>query len=162
MSGHLSDEQFSELVYGDSSLDVSRHLLVCSQCESEFKRVRSSLDDFASSGLAWAKERASASISTPSALVRNWYSMSTGAAAAVVIAAAVLFAVHQEKSVDGPQVKVAARQPVDFASEVAADDRLMIAIDNEIRWQTDSAVSIKDLAAPATTIHSRSSHRLTN
>jgi hypothetical protein len=162
MTGHLSDEQFSELLYGDSPLDASRHLLVCSQCQSEFKRVRSSLDDFASMGLAWAEKRASTSIPIPSLLVRNWYSMSTGAAAAVVLAAAIVFGVHQEKPVDTPQTSVAAEQQTDFASEVAADDRLMIAIDKEIRWQTESAVSIEHLAAPARATHSHSSHRLTN
>lgn len=166
MTGHLSDEQFSELLCGecpsDTSLDASRHLLACTQCQSEFTRVRSSLEDFASLGLAWAEQRASASISTPSALVRNWQSASTGAAAAVVLAAAVLFAVHQENKVQAPEISVAGNQQRDFASEVAADDRLMIAIDKEIRWQTESAVSIEGFVAPARTTHSRSSHRLTN
>jgi hypothetical protein len=159
---HLTDEQFSELLSGDDHLEASRHLLACAECQAELRRVRSCLEDFASAGLVWAERRASASISTPSALVRNWQSISTGAAAAAVLAAAFLFAVHQASRVPAPESSIAASRQTDFASEVANDDRLMIAIDKEIHSQTESPLSIDDLSASPRPRAVHSSHRLTN
>jgi hypothetical protein len=158
MNSHLTDEQWSELLYGDSTLEASQHLLVCPACQAEFRKLRSSLDEFAALGLNWAEGRASASISAPSAIVRNWASIST-AAAAVLAAVALLTVHHENKRVEVP---AAAVQPVDYASEVAADDRLMVAIDKEIRWQTESAVANIDLGNSARASHARPSHRLTN
>ena len=43
---HLSDEQFTDLLSGDCPLDASRHMLACAQCQSEFRRVRASMEDF--------------------------------------------------------------------------------------------------------------------
>jgi hypothetical protein len=160
MNSHLTDEQWSELLYGEPTPEVNRHLPLCSECQAEFRKLRASLDDFAALGLKWADRRASASISPPSAFVRNWASMSAGAAAAAALAAVALFMVHQEEKL--PQVSVAAVQPTDYASEVAADDRLMVAIDKEIRWQTESAVANVDLGDSAGASHTRPSHRLTN
>jgi len=167
MTGHLSDEQLSELLYADCCSDCStearRHLSACVECQSEFRRVRSALEGLASLGLAWAEQRASTSISSPSVLVRNWQSASTGAAAAAaLLLAGTLFAVHQQKTVQAPQISLASNHQTDSASEVAADDRLMIAIDKEIRWQTQSAVSIQNFAVAPRTRHSSSLHRLTN
>jgi hypothetical protein len=167
MTGHLSDEQFSELLYGDcpsnNPFNATRHLLACGECQAELERVRAALDDFADLGHRWSEQRASTSIATPSILVRNWQSVSSGAAAAAVLALAVLFAVNQERKT--PEIPAATSQRTDFASEVAADDRLMIAIDNEIRWQTQSPVSTQDLGDLGTSPkmrHSSSLHRLTN
>jgi hypothetical protein len=158
---HLTDEQFTELLSGECPMDASRHMLACAHCRSEFSRVRSSLEDFASLALEWAEQQASTSISPPSMLARNWRSAGAGAAAAAVLAAALLFGVHQERRVQAPEVSIASSQ-ADSASEVAADDRLMVAIDKEIRWQVESPLSVDDLSTPARTPHSQSLHRLTN
>ncbi len=58
-----------------------------------------------------------------------------------------------------PEVSIAGSQQADSASEVADDDRLMIAIDKEIRWQTESPISVDDLATSAKTPHSQLSRR---
>jgi hypothetical protein len=164
MTGHLTDEQFSELLYGecpsDRPFNATRHLWACRECQAELERVRSTLDDLASLGLRWSEQRSSASISTPSILVRNWRSVGSGAAAAAVLAVAILFAVNQERK--APEIPAAASQQTDFASEVAADDRLMIAIDKEIRGQIQSPVSIEGLGSSSRMRHSSSLHRLTN
>jgi hypothetical protein len=164
---HLSDEQLSELLYGCSPIDACRHLLTCDQCSAELKRLQACLNDFASLGLAWADNRAAVSISAPSALVRNWHAVSTAAAAAVVLAAAVLFSVHPQSSVQVPATAAVAGQPAAFGSDIAADDQLMKAIDTEIRRQTESAVSNAELSGvhfvtEARTPRSRPTHRLTN
>ena len=67
------------------------------------------------------------------------------AAAAAVLTAAVLFAGQHQRS---PQaMSVAATQQVDSDSEVADDNRLMMAIDKETRWQPQTLISVDDLAA---------------
>jgi ferric-dicitrate binding protein FerR (iron transport regulator) len=160
---HLTDEQFTELLSGGCPLDASRHMLSCAQCQSELKRVQASLQDFAFLSLEWAEHRASASIPTPSALVRRWQAASTWtAAAAAVVAAAILFGVHQENRMQTPDVSITVSQPPQSASEIADDNRLMMAIDKEIRWQAESPISVDDLATASTRPHSQSSRRLTN
>jgi anti-sigma-K factor RskA len=159
---HLTDEQFTDLLSGDCPLDASRHMLACAQCQCEFRRVQASIEDFVTLSLKWAERRASASIPTPSAFVRGWRSASSWAAAAAVLAAAVLFGVHQERMLAPEAVSVASNQSAQSASEVADDNRLLMAIDKEIRWQTASLISVDDLATSARRPHSRPSRRLTN
>lgn len=159
---HLTDEQFTELLSGDCPLDASRHMLACAQCQCEFRRVQASIEDFVTLSLEWAERRASASILTPSAFVRGWQSASSWAAAAAVLAAAILFGVHQERMLAPEVISLASSQPTQSASEVADDNRLLMAIDKEISWQTDSLISVDDLATSARTPHSQPSRRFSN
>jgi hypothetical protein len=48
------------------------------------------------------------------------------------------------------------------AAEVADDNRLLMAIDKEIRWQPESPISIDDLTASAGRPHARLSRGLRN
>ena len=141
---HLTEEQFAELISG--GCDTNDHLLQCTQCRQELRTVQASLEDFVSLSLEWAEERASRSISTRSVLLRGWQSTRAWmAAAAAVLTAAVLFAGQHQRS---PQaMSVAATQQVDSDSEVADDNRLMMAIDKETRWQPQTLISVDDLAA---------------
>ena len=154
---HLTDEQFTDLLSGDRTEDARRHMLACDQCQGEFERVQASIEDFVTLSLEWAGPRASTSISA--AFVRGWQSASSWATAAAVLAAAILFSVHHGR----PDVtSIASSQPAESASEVADDNRLLMAIDKEIRWQTESPISIDDLTAPAGRPHAQTSRRLRN
>ena len=159
---HLTDEQFTDLLSGDRTADASRHMLACAQCQSEFERVQASIEDFVTLSLEWAGPRASRSILAPSAFVRGWQSASSWATAAAVLAAAILFGVHQGRLLSPDVISVASSQPAESASEVAEDNRLLMAIDKEIRWQTESPVSIDDLTASAGRPHTQPSRRLRN
>lgn len=162
MTGHLTDEQFAGLLSGDC--DNSDHLLGCAQCRQELRTVQASLEDFASHSLQWAEERASTSISTPSVLLRGWQSASAWtAAAAAVLTAAALFAGQFQARTKTPQAtSVAGTQAVDSDSEVADDNRLMMAIDKEMRWQPQTLISVDELAAPGRRSPEAPSPRLTN
>ena len=157
---HLTDEQFTGLLSGDYTADANRHLLACTQCQGEFERVQASIEDFVTLSLEWAGPRASTSISA--AFVRGWQSASSWATAAAVLAAAILFGVHQGRLLSPDVISVASSQPAESASEVAEDNRLLMAIDKEIRWQTESPISIDDLTASAGRPHVQPSHRLRN
>jgi hypothetical protein len=163
MTGHhLTDEQFSGLLSGDC--DTSDHLLECAQCRQEFKTVQASLQEFASLSLKWAEERASTSISTRSVLLRGWQSASAWtAAAAAVLTAAVLFAGPHQQRQQAPQaISVAGNRAADSDSEVADDNRLMMAIDKEMQWQPQTLISATELAAPGRRSSETPSPRLTN
>jgi hypothetical protein len=154
---HLTDEQFTDLLSGDYTADASRHMSACAQCQGEFERVQASIEDFVTRSLEWAERRASTSISAPSAFVRGWQSASSWAAAAAVLAAAILFGVHQGGLLSPDVISVAGSHPGESASEVADDNRLLMAIDKEIRWQPESPISIDDLTASEGRPHARPS-----
>ncbi len=159
---HLTDEQFTDLLSGDYPADASRHMLACVQCQGEFDRVQASIEDFVTLSLEWAERRASTSISAPSAFVLGWQSVSSWAAAAAVLAAAILFGVHQGGRLSSDVTAVTGSQPAESASEVADDNRLLMAIDKEIRWQPESPISLDDLTASAGRPHARLSSGLRN
>jgi hypothetical protein len=159
---HLTDEQFTGLLSGDCPMDATRHVMVCTQCQREFERVQASIEDFVTVSLAWAERRASTSIAAPSAFVRGWQSASSWAAAAAVLAAVILFGVHREGMLTPDVISVASGQPAESASEVADDNRLLRAIDKEIRWQTESPLSIDDLTTAPARLHTQPSRGLTN
>jgi hypothetical protein len=162
MTGHLTEEQFTGLLSG--GCDANDHLLECAQCRHELRTVQASLEDFSSLSLEWAEERASKSISTRSVLLRGWQSASAWtAAAAAVLTAAVLFAGQNQRTTQAPHVfSVVATRAADSDSEVADDNRLMMAIDKEMQWQPQTLISVDDLAASGRRSRETPSPRLTN
>ena len=120
--------------------------------------MQSAIDCFGAAGLEWAEQRAPLAISASSQLFSQCRSLGTWAAAAL-LAAAVLFEVHQGWVVPTPASSNAASQGVESTADVADDNRLMMAIDQEIRWQTESPLS---MATPAKHSHSRPPRRLAN
>ena len=163
MTGHhLTDEQFAGLLTGDC--DAGGHLLGCAQCRYELRTVQDSLGEFASLSLEWAEERASKSISTRSVLLRGWQSASAWtAAAAAALTVAVLFTGQYQRRTQTPQAtSVGAGQAADSDSEVADDNRLMMAIDKEMRWQPQTLISANELATPGRRSRETPSPRLTN
>jgi hypothetical protein len=159
---HLTNQQFTDLLIGDCSLNVRRHVDACPQCQEEFKQVQSAIDGFGAAGLEWAEQRAPLAISASSQLFSQCRSLGTWAAAAL-LAAAVLFEVHQGWIVPTPAADNVANnvatEVVESTSDVADDNRLMMAIDQEIRWQAESPLS---MAAPAKHSHSGPPRRLAN
>jgi hypothetical protein len=160
---HLTDDQFADLLSGDYASEASRHIRVCAQCQIEFERVQASIDAFVTLSLAWAKPHAATSITAPSALVCAWQSANSWAAAAAVLAAAILFGVHQGRLLTPDVASVAGNPPAESASDVADDNRLLMAIDKETRWPAESPISINDLTtASEGRPHAQSSRRLRN
>jgi hypothetical protein len=157
---HLTDEQFTELLSGEYPFDASRHMKTCAQCRSEFERVQASIEDFGAAGLLWAEKRPSPRISAPSAFLHGWHSLSMRTAAAVLLAG-ILFGAYQEKKTQAPVAGIfTAATPAHSESQVADDNRLMMAIDKEIRWQADSPVAVESLTEGRN--QSRVSRKLAN
>jgi hypothetical protein len=156
---HLTEEQFTEALTGDCDFDVSRHLQNCPQCLWETKRVQAAITDFTVAGLEWAEQQAPASITLRSRFVPRWQAVSRWTAAAR-LAAAVLFGVHQERPPQMSAVNVIpAVDRAESAADVADDNRLLAAIDTEIRWQAQSPLSIQTSGRES---RSQALHKLAN
>ena len=156
---HLTEEQFTEALAGDCDFDISRHLQTCPQCQWEIERVQAAISDFTAAGLEWAEQQAPASIPVCSRFVPHWQAVSSWTAAALV-AAAVLFGVHQERpSQMAAANAIPAVERSESAADVADDNRLLAAIDTEIRWQAQSPVSIERSDKES---RSQSPHKLAN
>jgi ferric-dicitrate binding protein FerR (iron transport regulator) len=156
---HLTDEQFTDLLSGDCPSEAIQHMKMCTQCQSEFERVQSSIEDFGTAGLLWAEQRPAPRIHTQSVLVRGWRAVSSRTAAAALLAT-VLFGAYQQKRMQAPVEDPLAATPAHSESQVADDNQLMMAIDQEIRWQADSPVAVEHLAEGR--VHFRVSRRLAN
>jgi hypothetical protein len=135
---HLTEEQFTDVLTGDCDFEVSRHLRSCLQCQQEAQQVQTAISDFTAAGLEWAEQYAKQPLSVPSRLVPRWQA-ATGWAAAMVLATAVLFGMHHEEPKPVAAVTASAASP----ANVADDNRLLAAIDTEIRWQARSPVAIE-------------------
>ncbi len=57
-AGHLSDEQFTELLMGGSTAQVQAHLAECAECRAEAERVGGAIGDFSEQSRLWAERRA--------------------------------------------------------------------------------------------------------
>ena len=57
-AGHLSDEQFMELLMGGSTAQVQAHLAECAECRAEAERVGGAIGDFSEQSRLWAERRA--------------------------------------------------------------------------------------------------------
>jgi hypothetical protein len=154
---HLSDEQFTDLLARECPMDALQHMNTCPQCQREFEQVQASIEDFGAVGLQWAEDRPAPRISTSSALIRRWNPLSARTVAAGLLAAA-LFATYQEKRMQAPNMETIL--PAQSEGQVADDNRLMLAIDKEIRWQADSPVADEDPAGGR--LHPRGSQKLAN
>jgi hypothetical protein len=154
---HLTDEQFADLLAGECPIDAVQHMKTCSQCQHEFEQVQVSIEDFSAVGLQWAEHRPAPQISASSALIRGWNPLTARTAAAGLLAAA-LFATYQEKRMQPPVVDTLI--PARSEAQVADDNRLMLAIDKEIRWQADSPIADEDPAGGR--LHPRGSRKLAN
>ncbi len=130
----------------------------CPQCQNEFKQVQSAIDSFGATSLAVGRRRAPVSISPSSQLFFQCRTLGTWAAAAL-LAAAVLFEVHQGWICSNPcgQRRGVPGGGVPF--ERCGDNRLMMAIDQEIRWEAESPLSTTTLERHS---HSRPPRRLAN
>lgn len=138
---HLTDAQFTELLSGVESPELLHHVQGCAGCGAELERVRSAVESFNRVTMAWA-QRQSVGIQVPVAPERRWFAIPTwsmaGGLAAVLAVAGLAAGVHVERSHQeaAPVVEVATG-PTEAA--VSEDNRLMMAIDSELR-QTETAV----------------------
>jgi len=92
MEGHLSSDQFMNVLSGRGSPEDQRHVEVCNQCAEKMARRRATLATFGESVKHWAAQK-SGSVAPDSAFVRAPGVASPARFRFVLAAAAVLLAV---------------------------------------------------------------------
>lgn len=140
-SAHLSDEQFADLLAGIPALPaVDEHLQACEFCRTELASVSESLGSFRDLGTEWAHAAAPARISVPSSWtlrrsqLPSWGSGLTAMATAGLLAFGLGFtpaALHTTSAPHAPAVAPS-------NAELAADNRLMQSIDQELGYRTQA------------------------
>ena len=165
---HLSDAQFTDLLSGTETPDILHHIHACPACAAEFERVRSSMESFNGLSLAWAQREAPTRVPVPTIPERHWglapaWSMAGGLAAVLAVAGlaggAFLDRAHHHTA-SPAAVEVAAAAPSDAA--ISDDNRLMAAIDDELRRPDPAVVEAEAVGAPHVRSKERSSRRTTD
>jgi len=157
-SGHLSDEQFANILAGDhSDLRARVHVESCATCQQELSSLGAAIGDLNHASLRWAEQRA-VRVEVPSRWVLNWNSMpGWGATLAGVLLFGVAIGAHmqinqQKAVVERPSHTLSA--PSD--AEVAKDNDLMNSIDSELTEQVGGQVPVSDLnVSSRTAVHRR-------
>lgn len=151
-SYHLSDDQLAECLSDCAPASAVQHLASCALCRDELEILRSSLADFNDLSLAWAADRAPARIPVPSRSALRWYGAPVWSALAAVLTAAVFLTAVHEHTRHAQTVTTASAAP-QIASQIASsspedDDRLLLAVDQELRISQQSPVSASELGLP--------------
>ena len=146
-TGHLTDEQFSDLIAGELPNDAAAtHLGECAHCRGELEAVRASMTDFNSVSMAWAQVEAPHRVQTPSRWLVRLGSRPSWGLGFVTMAAACLIAVGIQHPFAHPAqapATIASSEP--STAEIADDNRLMASINQELEYDAQPAVPVSDL-----------------
>ena len=154
---HLTDAEFSQLLDGaQPGSRVEAHLLLCALCREELEVVQGSLTDFRTLGSGWAEVQAPRHIPVPARWAER-YSMQTSWSAGLATTALtgllvfwLGFAPHAKQN---PALRTAVTAPTN--AELAADNRLLLSIDDELTDQSQPVLTVtpSSLAAQQTAHH---------
>ena len=170
-ANHLSDEQFGELLAGESvDRQATMHLETCAACRGELESVRGAVGDLRELSMHWAEQRAT-HIHVPSRWAIRWNALpGWSAAVATVLCCGVAIGVHEQKVARGHLPAQAmgteisqAEMPVTPTEDVLAqDNRLLRSIDSELSQQVRPQVSASELSASSRPVHRRISREVAN
>lgn len=144
---HLTDEEFTDLLAGGMpNHRCTAHLASCEGCRRELEAVGVTLSDFSTGTTTWADQQAPRRVPVPSAWsLRREYLPSWWAGAGAVAAAALLavgLGYTPSRSTVAPAAQQLAMPP--SSAELAADNRLMLSIDQELGYRTSSSTASTD------------------
>lgn len=159
--GHLSDEQFAEVLAGEmAGQGVRSHLAACAFCRREIESLRAAMAAFTELGTAWAQVRAPRLVKRPSrwALYLGLYlggnpSWRIGVAAAATLCV-MAFGFHSSFGHDhgnepAPMSAAAPFPAVPSSAELAEDNHLMRSIDEELQYEAAPVVPASELREAA-------------
>ena len=145
---HLTEEQFADLLAGEATDgETQAHLAACVTCRQEVESIGSAFRSFHDLSLTWAQIQAPRLVQTPSrvSLLLGgrplWGLGFATAMAAGVIAFSLHTPVRSAETEPAAQVSVAATAD----TTLAADNKLMASIDEEIRYRPQPAVPLREL-----------------
>ena len=148
---HLSDAQFSDLMAGVSlESGAEAHFAGCSACRAEVEAVTGSVADFNALGMAWAEREVPRRVHTPSRWKLRLSAHPVWNAGLAASAAAVAFGigVHlpRRPAPETPSLSAARTEgATPGGADLAADNRLLASIDQELSYTTQPSVPLSDL-----------------
>jgi hypothetical protein len=162
--GHLTDEQFAELLAGAKSDAWAQvHLENCADCRDELHGVGSAVGDLSVASLRWAERRA-LRIERPSEWRLNWNALpGWGATMAGFLVLGVALGAHIENREQAAVV----RQPAHAVAapsedELAQDNRLLRSINSELTEQVGAQVATAQPASDSRTDRRHSLREVAN
>ena len=151
--GHLTDEHFAELLSGEAAHPAAElHLQGCAQCREELGTLTVAAAEFNTLSLAWAQTVAPRRIAAPTRferlVARGGPVWALGLTAALV--AGMVTTHFNSPAATGEQGIPAVMGTAPAApSELAADNRLMQSIDDELQGSPQPAVPVSELRGSA-------------
>jgi hypothetical protein len=150
---HLTDDQLDDILIGDPSAEAEVHLAACDACTARLAQLEAPIASFKAVSLAWSERRSSTLPAHPQPKPRRLgLGLAWGSAAVAILVAAAFPILHREQqrpatstTATAPQapatVQMAANilpEPPPAAApsareqEIAADNRMLAAIDREL------------------------------
>lgn len=153
MNVHLDDEDYADLLAGEAlNTAAELHLLRCVACREEFSSLASAAKSFHSLSLAWAQAKAPRLIQPPTPfarlLARGRPVWALGLSSAL-LAGVVCTHVFRPGSMEPTGIPDTATVVRSAPAEVAADNRLMQSIDEELQSSSEPAVPVDELRTSA-------------
>jgi hypothetical protein len=148
---HLSDEQFSDLLAGETADHATAaHLTTCATCRQELSSMRSAVGDLRELSMRWAEERAPR-ITVPSRWTLGWQAVPGWSTAAMVLLFGIAIGGHVQSPFQPTSTAVNQTQTVTAPTEdeLAQDNRLLRSIDQELSEQVRPQVPASELTAPS-------------
>ena len=168
--GHLTDEQFDELLSGGAADEQAMmHLKTCADCRGELESIGAAVGDLRELSLKWAEERA-VRVQVPSTWSVRWHALpGWSAAVAALLFCGIAIGVHEQgagRSATTPaemsQISQA-QVPAEPSEDVLAqDNNLLQSIDVELSRQVRPQVSAAELTATSRTMHRRMAREVSN
>jgi hypothetical protein len=141
---HLSDEQFADLLAGAApSPAVEQHLALCDLCRAEVDAVSASFESFRGLATTWTQTTAPARIPVPSAWSLRRGQLPSLGSGLTAMATAGLLAFGLGFTPAAFHTAPAAHAPAAAPSnaDLAADNRLMQSIDQELGYRSQSGTA---------------------
>ena len=180
--GHLSDEQFTELLLGSRPSWVQAHLSECAACREEAERVSGAIGDFSTQSRMWAERRAAA---RPVHVVERKPALAwlvrpqawAGAALTIALATGIGVSIHMDRArtvqpavtsaqADSKKAQAGATttqaEATIPAATLKADNELLTAIDGELRADESTPASLYGLDASTHGGRTKSTKRISN
>ncbi len=146
---HLTDAEFSRMLDGaQPGATAEAHLTDCELCREELEIVQGSLSDFRTLGTAWAEIEAPRHVPLPARWTERFGLQTSWSAGLVTTAMTGLlvfwlgFAPHAHQS---PAVHAPVTAPTN--AELAADNRLLLSIDDELTDQSQPVIAAAQMPA---------------